>query len=89
MNKRTRFDLLEKLVDKCDGCDFSECINCEISWTEVQALKDLLNSYTYEVEKSNRYKELLIKVLVLSSEINKEYEIIEDALGRGNPGATL
>lgn len=30
------------MKDRREKCQLSECINCEISWTEVQAIKELL-----------------------------------------------
>jgi len=32
-----------KLIEKCDNCKLNECINCEISWAEVQEIKKLLD----------------------------------------------
>ena len=41
---------IQRLIDRCDKCDLTECINCEISWTEIQALKGLLDLYNRKKE---------------------------------------
>ena len=33
---------IEKLINRCDRCGLYECINCEISWADVQAIKSLM-----------------------------------------------
>lgn len=42
---------VENLIKKCDECKLKECINCEISWSEVQAIKRL-----YEENKELKEK---------------------------------
>ena len=56
MNEKNETDKLQRLIDRCDKCDLAECINCEISWTEVQALKGLLDKYNNlkEIEEEHR-----------------------------------
>ena len=34
--------IIQNLVDRCEKCKLDECINCEISWIEVQVIKVLL-----------------------------------------------
>ena len=46
-------DKLQKLIDRCDKCDLAECINCEICWTEVQAIKGLIER-NKELEESRK-----------------------------------
>lgn len=33
---------IEQLIDKCKNCTLQECINCEINYNQVQAIKNLL-----------------------------------------------
>lgn len=56
MDEKNETDKLQRLIDRCDKCDLAECINCEISWTEVQALKGLLDLYNNlkEIEEEHR-----------------------------------
>lgn len=47
-----------KLIGKCDKCKAFECINCEISWNEVQEIKKLLDRVTeleQELEREKGY----------------------------------
>ena len=36
---------VEKLIKKCDECKLNECINCEVSWTEVTSIKKIIDEY--------------------------------------------
>lgn len=36
---------IEQIIERCDQCKFHECINCEICWNEVQAIKRLVKGY--------------------------------------------
>ncbi len=36
---------VEELIRKCDNCKLTECINCEISWTEVAAIRRIIDNY--------------------------------------------
>lgn len=33
---------LEDLIKRCEKCEEHECINCEISWNQVQEIKKLI-----------------------------------------------
>ena len=52
-------ELLEKLVKRCDDCDLFECINCEISWTEVQEIKKLIKRNKELEETVEKFNEQL------------------------------
>ena len=41
-------EIIEKLITRCEKCKLKECINCEISWTEVEAIKKLYKSNCYK-----------------------------------------
>lgn len=41
--------IIEKLINRCEECKLKECINCEISWTEVEAIKKLYKANYYKV----------------------------------------
>lgn len=52
-------ETLEDLIKKCDECNLNECINCEISWTQVQSIKKVHLSYKQlkeiaELKEENR-----------------------------------
>ena len=34
-----KIKIIQDLVDRCEKCKLDECINCEISWIEVQIIK--------------------------------------------------
>lgn len=44
-NSREDIQKVEKLIKKCDKCKLNECINCEVSWTEVTSIKKLTDEY--------------------------------------------
>lgn len=48
---------VKKLIERCDKCDLKQCENCEISWSEVQALKNLLKAYKEDEEKLKHIKQ--------------------------------
>lgn len=50
---------IENLIKKCDKCKLKECINCEISWNEVQAIKRFHKAYK-ELEEKNKKKSIEI-----------------------------
>lgn len=39
---------LQKLIDRCEDCGFAACENCEINWTQVQAIKKIISAYKGE-----------------------------------------
>ena len=59
----------EKLIKKCDECKLNECINCEISWTEIASIRRLIDDYK-RVLKMN---EVLSKENGVLLKENEEY----------------
>ena len=53
---------IEQIIKRCDQCKFHECINCEICWNEVQAIKRVVNGYR-ELEENQLWSEATIKGL--------------------------
>lgn len=51
-----------KLIEKCDNCKLNECINCEISYTEVQEIKKLVDRVK-DLEAKLNAKEILMNTL--------------------------
>ena len=47
---------LKKLIKKCDECKLNECINCEISYSDIQTIKHLIQEYKNlkVIEESHR-----------------------------------
>ena len=48
---------IEQLIDKCKNCTLQECINCEINYNQVQAIKNLLK----ENKKNDKAKKYILK----------------------------
>lgn len=44
-NYKEDFDTVKKLSELCDNCKFAACEQCEINYTQIQALKVILNNY--------------------------------------------
>ena len=59
MKENSRKDIrkVDKLIKKCDECKLNECINCEISWTEVVSIKKITDEY----KKILKMNEVLLK----------------------------
>ena len=59
MKENSRKDIQEedKLIKECDECKLNECINCEISWTEVDSIKKITDEY----KKILKMNEVLLK----------------------------
>jgi len=62
---------IKDLIETCKECKLHECINCEISWTEVQAIENLIKGYK-ELEERNIYlvneRKKLEELLFMSNE---------------------
>lgn len=56
-NSRKDIQKVDKLIKKCDECKLNECINCEISWTEVVSIKKITDEY----KKILKMNEVLLK----------------------------
>lgn len=56
---------VEKLIKKCDECKLKECINCEISWSEIASVRRLIDNYK-KLEKNS------IKVSLVEEKLEKE-----------------
>lgn len=52
---------LEKLINRCKECKFATCEQCEISYTEVKAIEDLIARY-------KEYKKITEAVKLLETE---------------------
>ena len=57
MNEEIEEDKLQKLIDKCNECKFSSCEQCNINWTEVQAINSLLDLYNKQKERIEELEE--------------------------------
>lgn len=57
----------ERLYDRCTSCQLTECINCEISYGDVQSVENIVKGYK-ELEKnlkiSDKYLKLLYSILI-------------------------
>lgn len=73
-NSRKDIQKVDKLIKKCDECKLNECINCEISWTEVVSIKKITDEY----KKVLKINEVLLKeneeIKIKNSAIKRESE---------------
>jgi len=51
-------EVLERLLKRCNECKLSECINCEISWNEVQVIENLLKERQSDKERIKDLEEI-------------------------------
>ena len=63
---------VENLIKKCDECKLKECINCEISWTDIVAVRRLVDAYK-EIEEENKIFALEGSNIALKIHIDKNY----------------
>ena len=73
-NSRKDIQKEDKLIKKCDECKLNECINCEISWTEVVSIKKITDEY----KKVLKMNEVLLKENEELKSDNLEYQRIQD-----------
>lgn len=69
-NSRKDIQKVDKLIKKCDECKLNECINCEISWTEVVSIKKITDEY----KKVLKINEVLLKENELLRQQNISYK---------------
>ena len=76
---------VENLIKKCDECKLKECINCEISWSEISSVRRLVDKYK-ELEEENKiikgnYYTLCADIQMVTSELGfPEDTIIADEM---------
>ena len=79
---------VESLIKKCDGCKLNECINCEINWTEIQSIKNIIRAlHKANKDKHNqsnlrrlndrKYRKVLSDYKRVLKENEKQKELIE------------
>jgi hypothetical protein len=51
--------ILEEIINRCEKCNFATCEQCEINWTEVQAIESLIKR-NKELEEENKEKAKMI-----------------------------
>ena len=50
---------LEELINNCEECKFATCEQCEINWTKVQAIKNVLNEVKEYIKSKNIFNEVV------------------------------
>lgn len=60
---------IENLIKKCDDCNLKECIQCDISWSEIQSIKEFYKSYKILKEENTTSKNITSQLM--SDFINK------------------
>lgn len=76
------FKKLKQLCNECNECSFPTCEQCEISYSDIQAIKVLLDKYNNQKEEIERFKNAeeyakLGKETLLDT-IHKQKEEIEE-----------
>lgn len=81
-NSRKDIQKVDKLIKKCDECKLNECINCEISWTEVVSIKKITDEY----KKVLKMNEVLLKeneeIRIKNNAIKRESEAYAEHMSR-------
>ena len=60
----------EELIKKCDKCKLTECINCEISWTEIASIRRIIDNYRNILKENEEWQK------TYQEEKDKQFEII-------------
>ena len=70
---------IEYLIERCNECKTNACITCDICWSEVQAIKELLERYKH-IKRTNSdlqcEQEQLYDKLDKLEEENNAYKIL-------------
>lgn len=67
---------LEKIVEKCEECNFKECEKCQISWSDVQAISIVLGNLDAALDMYESAE----RDLKRQKQINKEHKKINGEL---------
>ena len=62
---------IESLIKKCNECKLKECINCEISWNEVQAIENILKKHQ-ELQDEYFWQQVRIRNEYIPTSLIKE-----------------
>ena len=65
---------LEELINNCEECKFATCEQCEINWTKVQAIKNVLNEVKEYKDIEQDYIANEEKLVDLISKLETELE---------------
>ena len=65
---------VEHLIERCNQCKSNACITCDICWSEVQAIENLLKGYK-ELEEENKTltDEYMIQKHLINADFLKDY----------------
>ncbi len=62
----------EELIKKCDKCKLTECINCEISWTEIASIRRIIDNYRNVLKENEELKNKLLDIFEGKKVIEEE-----------------
>ena len=62
---------VEQLIERCKQCKSNACITCDICWSEVQAIENLLKGYKELEEYYEEQNEVNAKFIPISVIQNK------------------
>ena len=69
---------IECLIERCKQCKLNACITCDICWSEVQAIENLLKGYKEEKDLRIHYENSLDNMERLYIDKDKVKEKIEE-----------
>ena len=84
--KREELKRVECLIERCSQCKLNACITCDICWSEVQAIENLVKQYKELkkhisfYEKNESYKAKIIELEKENSRLYERAVIAEDNL---------
>lgn len=67
---------IESTLNKCDTCNLKECINCEISYTEIQRIKEYIQQLETREQKLIEMLEERITTKNIRGEMTKTEKIL-------------
>ena len=68
---------IEHLIERCNQCKLNACITCDICWSEVQALENLLTRYKQLKETNER---IIIEKAEALQEVRKYKAKVKDSI---------
>ena len=91
MSEDEATEKLKRLVARCKECKFATCENCEINWTEVQAIETILDLYQQKCKQNKDAKDYIEYYLLDNMSIegnaentHKELKKLYNMLGGDN-----
>lgn len=71
---------VECLIERCNQCKLNACITCDICWSEVQAIKEILEQNKEIGEENKKLKDNYKNQIEHTTILAKALKLEEDAL---------